>query len=182
MLQSNDSAYLNLLRGASVIRVMLVHLGLSWFYPPWSYYIGIFLPILFFVSGAVSFQNYLNKPFGVFLFKRIIGLWIPFFLLTIPVVLIFSSRNLSVDTVSLTRWLLLWPPQSLFPFPIGQIWFINVLLLMVVISALIFPIISNQLTAHGSYTSSFVLAAATCIMAIVLVLLMKSPGKEMTKK
>ena len=41
------------------------------------------------------------------------------------------------------------------------------------ISALTFPLISNKLTEGGSYTSSFVLAAATCVVAIVLVLLMR---------
>ena len=42
------------------------------------------------------------------------------------------------------------------------------------ISALIFPIIAKNLIAGGSYTSSFILAAAACIAAIVLVLLMKA--------
>ena len=45
-------------------------------------------------------------------------------------------------------------------------------------SALTFPLISNILTADGSYTSSFILAAATCVIAIILVLLMKDPKKE----
>ena len=49
-------------------------------------------------------------------------------------------------------------------------------------SALAFPIISNKLTAGGSYTSSFVLAAATCAVAVVLVLLMKNPIKDIAKK
>ena len=49
-------------------------------------------------------------------------------------------------------------------------------------SALVFPIISRQLTANGSYTSSFVMASLTCVIAIVLVLLMKNPGKSITKK
>ena len=49
-------------------------------------------------------------------------------------------------------------------------------------SALIFPIISNKLTAGGSYTSSFILAASTCVVAIILVLLMKNPAKNMTKR
>ena len=50
------------------------------------------------------------------------------------------------------------------------------------ISASVFPFISNKLTAGGSYTSSFILAAVTCAVAIVLVLLMDSPGKSMGKK
>jgi len=49
-------------------------------------------------------------------------------------------------------------------------------------SALLFPIISKQLTAGGSYTSSFVMAAVTCAVAIVLVLLMQDTGKSVKKK
>ena len=50
------------------------------------------------------------------------------------------------------------------------------------VSALIFPIISNKLTAGGSFTVSFILAAVTCVIAIVLVLLMDNPGKSMAEK
>ena len=49
-------------------------------------------------------------------------------------------------------------------------------------SALAFPIISNKLTVGGSYTSSFVLAAATCAVAIILVLMMNNPAKSIAKK
>jgi OFA family oxalate/formate antiporter-like MFS transporter len=45
------------------------------------------------------------------------------------------------------------------------------------VSALAFPVISNRLTVDGSYTSSFVLAAVTCFIAIILVLMMDDPGK-----
>jgi OFA family oxalate/formate antiporter-like MFS transporter len=48
-------------------------------------------------------------------------------------------------------------------------------------SALVFPVISNSLTAGGSYTGSFALAAATCLVAIVLVLLMSNPSKSAIK-
>ena len=146
MFEQRDSEYINLLRGGSVLRVVLAHLGLSWFLPPYSWYISIFLPVLFFVSGAVSFQNYIRKPFGVYLFKRVTGLWIPFFLLTVPAALIFSVRQLNADPASLVSWLLLWPPQSLFPFKLTQIWFINVLLLMVICSVVIFPILRRSST------------------------------------
>jgi len=49
------------------------------------------------------------------------------------------------------------------------------------VSALVSQNISKSLTAGGSYTSSFVLAAATCVIAIVLVLLMKNPSKSIEK-
>ena len=50
------------------------------------------------------------------------------------------------------------------------------------VSALAFPIISNKLIVGGNYTSSFILAAATCVVAIILVLLMKNPNKSIAKK
>ena len=50
------------------------------------------------------------------------------------------------------------------------------------VSALVFPMISNCLTEGGSYTSSFVLAAVTCAIAIVLVLLMDQSGKRKGSK
>jgi len=43
-------------------------------------------------------------------------------------------------------------------------------------SALVFPIVSNNLTTGGSYTRSFVLAAATCVLAVVMIVLMKNPA------
>ena len=49
------------------------------------------------------------------------------------------------------------------------------------ISALAFPMISKILTANGSYTSSFILAAATCVIAIILVLMMDDSKKIKTK-
>lgn len=42
-------------------------------------------------------------------------------------------------------------------------------------SALVFPIISNMLVKSGVYTASFIVAAATCVIAFVLVLLQKKP-------
>ena len=49
-------------------------------------------------------------------------------------------------------------------------------------SALAFPMISNRLAAEGSYTASFILAAATCAVAIILVSLMKNPSKVENRK
>ena len=49
------------------------------------------------------------------------------------------------------------------------------------VSALVFPIISNKLIVDGSYASSFVLAATTCAIAIVLILLMKNPAEAIVK-
>lgn len=45
------------------------------------------------------------------------------------------------------------------------------------VSALVFPLISNSLSGGGDYTLSFVVAAVTCVIALVLVALMKRPEK-----
>ena len=45
-------------------------------------------------------------------------------------------------------------------------------------SALVFPLVSNRLAASGSYSASFILASATCVIAIVLTIFLRRPGKE----
>jgi OFA family oxalate/formate antiporter-like MFS transporter len=49
------------------------------------------------------------------------------------------------------------------------------------VSALVSQNIAKQLTAGGSYTSSFGLAALTCVIAVLLILLMKNPSKSIAK-
>lgn len=43
------------------------------------------------------------------------------------------------------------------------------------VSALVFPIISSMLVKSGVYTASFLVAASTCVIALILVLLQKNP-------
>lgn len=45
------------------------------------------------------------------------------------------------------------------------------------VSALVFPIISSKLAATGVYTYSFIIAAASCVITLVLTLLLKIPKK-----
>lgn len=45
-------------------------------------------------------------------------------------------------------------------------------------SALVFPIISNMLAKDNNYTMSFLVSAATCVIALILVLLMKKPQHD----
>ncbi|MDR2909507.1 MAG: MFS transporter [Oscillospiraceae bacterium] len=49
------------------------------------------------------------------------------------------------------------------------------------VSALVFPMISNRITAGGSYTGAFLLASATCAVAVALVLMMDNPAKSVSK-
>ena len=79
--------YINVMRGISIIRVVLAHLGLSWFFSPYSQYIGILFPVLFFVSGAVSFYSF-SRASGIieYLIKRLVLVLTPFYLFSAVIV------------------------------------------------------------------------------------------------
>lgn len=140
-LTSEDAHYVNIMRGLSILRVVLVHLGLSWFYPPYSQYVGIFLPVLFFVSGAVSYYSFLrSRSIGEYLIKRLVLVIVPFYVFSALVLLItavFYSDKFP-DAQGLLNWLFVWPEfQNIF-FPLNQVWFINCLIAMILLSAPIF--------------------------------------------
>ena len=43
------------------------------------------------------------------------------------------------------------------------------------VSALVFQTLSSILSKGGDYTASFVIAGVTCVIALVLILLLKKP-------
>ena len=142
-LTAEDAHYINIMRGLSILRVVLVHLGLSWFYPPYSQYIGIFLPVLFFVSGAVSYYSFLrSRSIIEYLIKRLVLVIVPFYVFAVLVLLItavFYSDKFP-DVQGLLYWLFVWPEfQNIF-FPLNQVWFINCLIAMILISTPIFAL------------------------------------------
>jgi peptidoglycan/LPS O-acetylase OafA/YrhL len=142
-ISSSDQHYINIMRGISILRVVLVHLGLSWFYPPYSQYVGIFLPVLFFVSGAVSYYSFLrSKTVIVYLVKRLTLILVPFYVFAVFVLLITAIfyRELLPDFNGILRWILIWPRFGEVFFPINQVWYINALVLMILFSWPIFAL------------------------------------------
>lgn len=141
-MDKTDFHYLNILRGASILRVMLVHLGLSWFYPPYSQYVGIFFPVLFFVSGAVSYGSFSrNSSIKQYARKRLVDTLLPYyvFMLIVLVLGFFTEGNLYlVSFEELLKWIFISPTLSEIDFPIGQIWFIKTLIIIHLISVPIF--------------------------------------------
>jgi len=135
--------YIDIMRGISILRVMLVHLGLSWFYPPYSQYIGIFLPVLFFVSGAVSYYSFKRARNSMeYLVKRVILIIMPFYVFSIFVyflTLALYPEKLPAAS-DLISWLVVWPDFDTIFFPLNQIWFINSLIFIVFLSAPLFAI------------------------------------------
>lgn len=143
-MDKTDFNYLNILRGASILRVMLVHLGLSWFYPPYSQYVGIFFPVLFFVSGAVSYNSFSRSGSIVLhLRKRLIDTLLPYYIFMCIVFILgfFSEGHLYLaSNEEILKWIFISPTLSEIDFPLGQIWFIKTLLIMHLISAPIFKV------------------------------------------
>lgn len=161
-IQNDTRLFIDYMRGASVLRVVLVHLGLGWFFLPYSQYVGILFPILFFVSGAVSFNSFIKADSkSLYLAKRVSGITIPFLLFMMPVALLYSNSSFSIDIPSIINWLILTPNSSLFPFPIGQIWFIHCLLLMAIVTFPMFYLAVKMQRAFMGLIMCFVIISLT---------------------
>lgn len=118
---------------------MLAHLGLSWFFIPYSQYISIFLPVFFFVSGAVSYNSILNSENKRYFFvNRYITLVVPFIAFSLPFILTYIANGQTIHFLELVKLMFAWPSRDVFPFDMRQIWFINALILMFFISYPIF--------------------------------------------
>lgn len=137
-INQDDRVYIDRLRGLSILRVVLVHLGLSWFFTPYSQFVLVFLPVLFFVSGAVSFPVYLRAQnvmhYGV---KRLISVAFPYYLIIgiiLIVYFVFYSPGYALVGEPLLRWILISPTSDFMPFPLGQVWFLRVLLVIILLS------------------------------------------------
>jgi len=146
MIDSSDRKYIDLLRGFSITRVVLVHLGLSWFYSPYSNYIHAFLPILFFVSGAVSFNSYQKSHNNTkYLLKRLLSIAVPYYLILICafVFVWFIEKRLPVFYLGeLVNWLTfnVSAERDYMPYPMGQIWFLHALFFITLISPFVFSL------------------------------------------
>lgn len=162
-IDSTDRHYLNLLRGAAMVVVMLMHLGLSWFYLPYSQYTGVVVPLFFFVSGAAAFNSLRASPDRPYYFlNRYLSLIIPFLIFGLPffALLFFSDKSWSLYEG--VKWLIAWPSRGVFPFDMRQLWFICALILMFIVS---YPILKlavkklNVLIAAFGVSLIYVVAA-----------------------
>ena len=139
-----DRMFIDHLRGILIFRVILAHLGLSWIWMPYSSYIGIFLPPLFAISGAVSLYSfYRSSNIRLFLLKRL-----PQLLVTYYVILIFGycatlleGHNIQGNIINI---LLLNIPNIEMPIPLGQVWFLRTLIISTIICVPIFQLSQNN--------------------------------------
>jgi peptidoglycan/LPS O-acetylase OafA/YrhL len=136
-----NSKFINYLRGASILRVVLVHLGLSWIFLPYSSYVGIFLPVLFFCSGYVFLSLYRKSILATkYLYARLLGILIPFYLVYGVAVLIsvLIGANEIPAFPEILKILIIAPSDEYMPYPLGQIWYLRVLLFCTLLSVFIF--------------------------------------------
>lgn len=136
-----NSSFINYLRGASILRVVLVHLGLSWIFLPYSSYVGIFLPVLFFCSGYVFLSLYRKSNLLIkYLYARLLGILIPFYLVYgVALLIAYMIGTGGISTFSeILQMIIIAPTEENMPYPLGQIWYLRVLLFCTVLSALIF--------------------------------------------
>lgn len=143
-ISNSDAWFIDRLRGFSIMRVVLMHLGLGWIFTPYSQLLGAFLPVLFFVSGAVSFFSYQrSRSVNEFLLKRLPALLIPYYLIVGIMLLFWQAWYGALDFILLMDWLLLVPNSSDYPMPMTHIWFLHALAIMTFISVPIFCVSKN---------------------------------------
>lgn len=145
-LSINDSVFLARLRSVAILIIVFGHVGGFWAYRPYSEFLHISVPIFFFLSGAVSFFSYKkSKTIRNYYFKKIINLIVPYYLVCILslIVYVFIYGNMPLfDFWKLEAWLLIRAPNNIMPFPIGQVWFLYDLILILLLSPIYFNIYS----------------------------------------
>jgi peptidoglycan/LPS O-acetylase OafA/YrhL len=123
---------------------MLVHLGLSWFFTPYSQFVHMFLPLLFFVAGAVSFYSFKRAPsLGNYSLRRLLSVVMPYYVIVIAAFIFIWLIELRVPQFhgrEILDWLFIDPERDHMPFPMGQVWFIHAMAIMVVVSLPVFAV------------------------------------------
>jgi peptidoglycan/LPS O-acetylase OafA/YrhL len=122
--------------------IVFGHVGGFWFFPPWSEFLQVFVPIFFFISGAVSYDSFIRSKSTVhYLKKRIFGILVPYYCICIFSLLVYLVINRSLPSFSVmnvVKWLTIIPDASIMSFPLGQVWFLHTLLIICLVSPLFF--------------------------------------------
>lgn len=144
----SDSLFLRYLRGLSIFVIVFGHVGGFWILEPYSNFLGVFIAIFFFISGAVSYYSFTrSRTIYEYYKKRLVGLLLPYYLLCILSLLVYLFVNHKLPVFSyhnLLAWLLIKPANEIMPFPVGQIWFLHVLLIIIILSPLYFWLLRTQ--------------------------------------
>ncbi len=137
-----DSILLKYYRSLSIFVIVFGHTGGFWFYEPYSSFLLTVNAVFFFISGSVSiFSSTKWKTYKMFVLDRYISLLIPYYLLCLISLLVYIVNNHSIPDFNfdyLLKWLTMRPSNQIMPFPIGQIWWLQTLLLITLWAPLFF--------------------------------------------
>jgi len=147
-LRDEDSDFLAYLRSFSIFVIVFGHVGGFWVFRPYSELLHVFVPIFFFISGAVSLNSY-NKSSNLidYYLKRLAGLMIPYYLLCFLILFIYFQINSHLPTfniLNILRWIQINPPPTTMSFLVGQVWFLYTLFIIILASPLYFLIIQQN--------------------------------------
>jgi len=141
-LPRSDSEFLAYLRGLAIFIIVFGHVGGFWIFRPYSKFLLVFIPVFFFISGAVSYYSYKRSlTISKYYKRRFVGLLVPYYLLCILALLYFIATHHTIpsfDIDNLLKWIQIRPTEDIMPFPIGQVWFLHTLFIITVFSPLYF--------------------------------------------
>jgi peptidoglycan/LPS O-acetylase OafA/YrhL len=143
-----DSEFLANLRAVAIFIIVFGHVGGFWFYRPYSEFLHVFVPVFFFISGAVTYFSFLRShSLMEFYSKRILGLLVPYYLVCLLSVVVYVVLHGSVPVFNfdkLLEWLEIRPSGSIMVFPLGQVWFLNTLLIITIFAPLYFYLLKRK--------------------------------------
>ncbi len=142
-----DSILLTYLRSISMLVIMFGHSGGFRLYKPYSEFLHAFVPIFFFISGVFSYHSF-NRSTSVvnYYIKRYSRILIPYYFTCLISTCIFIVQNKKLpelNLINIIMWLQITPLENTMPFPIGQVWFIHTLSLIILISPILIKLVDN---------------------------------------
>ncbi len=147
-LDRDSSELLALLRALATVFIAVGHVGLFWMNRPWTEFLQFTVPLFFFISGAVSYHAFCRSPtVGNYLLKRCVGLLVPFYLIALLALLFYVADHQQLPPWSWEgawRWATIALLKAWTPFPLIQVWFLGVLLLICLISPLLFRLLQQR--------------------------------------
>ena len=164
-----DSAFINYLRGICIFIIVFGHVGGFWFYRPYSGFLHASVPFFFFLSGAVSFYSYGRTPsLSVYYIKRIVNLLIPYYILCLLSLAVYIANHNQLpafDINKLLSWITIGAPNAIMPFPIGQVWFLKVFLIITIFSPIYFYMRKHNIYMLVFISLAFILVTSTQVFS-----------------
>ena len=148
-LSTFDQKYLAYLRGFAILTIVFGHVGGYWAIDPYSSYLHASgSTFFFFLSGPILCHNYFKaQSISHFYIKRYANLLIPYYLICLLSLFYYFTlfgRMPEIEISNVLRWITINPSNDIMPFPLGQLWFLHVYIMLFLFSPLIFYLYKNN--------------------------------------